>query len=522
MSHRKRPADAYPVPDSGAGDGPKRRGADAYPVADSGAGDGPRRRGSVASFPSYLDAPELPAKLRLICELLASAPSAAAVEPLLDGAAASIPSLSHSDVEHVLRLSYSHPGPALAFFRWSGARHLSHLHSPYSWNLLVDLLGKNLLFPPMWHALHSMHSLSLLSLATFASVFSSLASASASPPDAPLQAFLSLPSFGLPRDSAALNSLLSALCRAGRAADARAALPRAAAAAAGARPDADSFAILLEGCEADADPRAARQVLDEMLATLGWDPACAAAFDSFLVTLLGAGPSPAAGLADALQAFDAMRRNGCFPGMKFFRAAIRSCVAAHDPRAAAALWDALSSRPGCAPDTALYNSMISLQCSLGQAELAAALRYLDEMVFYGAFPDAETYDLLLHHLLRGRKLSEAAAIFMEMVRNEHCPSTGSCQSAVKIFLDAEDWETAEKVWRCMVENGLKPVEESGNMIVERLRGRGLLPEAWKFAEEVIDSGVKLYSSTLSKLRHSLTKVGKGSIHEYLLIKWKAH
>nr|CAD1842779.1 unnamed protein product [Ananas comosus var. bracteatus] len=462
-------------PDSGAGDGAKRRGADAYPVADCGAGDGPRRRGSVASFPSYLDAPELPAKLRLICELLASAPSAAAVEPLLDGAAASIPSLSHSDVEHVLRLSYSHPGPALAFFRWSGARHLSHLHSPYSWNLLVDLLGKNLLFPPMWHALHSMHSLSLLSLATFASVFSSLASASASPPDAPLQAFLSLPSFGLARDSAALNSLLSALCRAGRAADARAALPRAAAAAAGARPDADSFAILLEGCEADADPRAARQVLDEMLAALGWDPACAAAFDSFLVTLLGAGPSPAAGLADALQAFDAMQRNGCFPGMKFFRAAIRSCVAARDPRAA----------PRC-----------GMPCRRGPA---------------AAPPPAQ-----------GRKLSEAAAVFTEMVRNEHCPSTGSCQSAVKTFLDAEDWETAEKVWRCMVENGLKPVEESGNMIVERLRGRGLLPEAWKFAEEVIDSGVKLYSSTLSRLRHSLTKVGKGSIHEYLLIKWKAH
>ena len=145
----------------------------------------------------------------------------------------------------MLRLSYAHPCAATAFFHWAGNRHLGHEHhSPYSWNLVVDILGTNRLFARMWDTVDSMHSRRLLSLDTFASVsvFSYLA---ASPGCSPLKAFMD--------DTPALNSLLSALCRADRLDDARA-------------------AILLEGCEAVADPRAARDVFDEMVRATGVDP----------------------------------------------------------------------------------------------------------------------------------------------------------------------------------------------------------------------------------------------------------
>jgi hypothetical protein len=77
----------------------------------------------------------------------------------------------------------------------------------------------------MWDTVKSMHSQQLLSLATFASVFSSLA---ATPGGSPLKAFMDMPRYGMTRDTAALNSLLSALCRANRFDDARAAIPVAA------------------------------------------------------------------------------------------------------------------------------------------------------------------------------------------------------------------------------------------------------------------------------------------------------
>jgi pentatricopeptide repeat protein len=136
------------------------------------------------------------------------------------------------------------------------------------------------------------------------------------------------------------------------------------------------------------------------------------------------------------------------------------------------------------------------------------------------FPDSGTYNLVLKFLLKGRKLREAAAIFSEMVKNELWPNEENCSLALRMFLDTHDWEMGIKVWNCMVENGLPPLEESGNMLVSKLRD-DRLPEACKYAEDMIDRGIKLSSSTLSKLKLSLQKIKKGEIHDRLLQKWKA-
>ncbi|XP_073000225.1 pentatricopeptide repeat-containing protein At3g61360-like [Typha latifolia] len=366
----------------------------------------------------------------------------------------------------------------------------------------------------MWDVVNSMRAEGILSLATFASIFSSLAAADR--PDEAVSAFLSMPLHGVPRDTPALNSLLSALCRAGRTTDARGALPRVRSEA-GVSPDADSFAILLEGCENESDYRAARLVFDEMVKTVGWDPVNVPAYDSFLTTLVRSNPS---GLSEAMRFFEIMQHNRCFPGIKFFRAALQAYVDTRDARGAAGLWEVLSRQGRCLADTNMYNSMISLHGYLQQTD--AAIRCLDEMVLHGAFPDSQTYNVLLQFLLKSRKLREAVAIFNEMVKNECCPSHSNCVTAVRIFIDTGDWKMGVKVWKCMVANNLQPFEESGNMLVAKLRDMDLLPEACKIAEDMIDRGIKLSSSTLSKLKHSLLKVGKGSIHDHLLRKWKSH
>ncbi|KAK8970529.1 hypothetical protein KSP40_PGU021410 [Platanthera guangdongensis] len=202
---------------------------------------------SRPSFPSHLDVPDLSSKVHHICEILASSP---AVEADLDKSGIRF---SADDVEEVLKLSYSHPGAAVKFFRWSGTW-LQNRHSPYSWNLVVDLLGKNLLFEAMWDAVRSMHSEGFISLATFASIFSSFASAGR-PADA-LAAFDALAPHGIPQDTAALNSLLSALSRENLTSAAldylrriRVRIP----------PDSDSYAILLEGFENERNHRSAHE-----------------------------------------------------------------------------------------------------------------------------------------------------------------------------------------------------------------------------------------------------------------------
>jgi pentatricopeptide repeat protein len=463
---------------------------------------------SAPAFPTYKEAPDF--RIQILGKILASASAADELDEKLNQAKIGV---TTADVEQVLRFSYAHPRAAVAFFRWAGHQHLGHEHSPYSWNLIVDILGKNRLFEPMWDTITSMQSQKLLSLATFASVFSSMA---ASPGGNPLKAFVDMPRYGVDRDTPALNSLLSALCRANRLDDARAAIP-VARAETRTRPDADSYAILLEGCEAAADPRAAREVFDEMVRDVGFDPNNVPAYDSFLTTLVSSDSSTA--LPEAMDYLAILSRRGCSPGEKFFRAALGAHLEARKLRDAMVLWDDFVGRRGLVPDLEMYNTMIMLQGSLGRAEVT--VEYLDDMAFNGVFPDAGTYNLVLQFLLKGKKLREAAAIFSEMVKNELWPNEGNCSLALRMFLDKDEWEMGIKVWNCMVENGLPPLEESGNMLVSKLRDERL-PEACKYAEDMIDRGIKLSSSTLSKLKQCLQKIRKGEIHDHLLKKWKAH
>ncbi|GJS33151.1 pentatricopeptide repeat-containing protein [Tanacetum coccineum] len=119
-------------------------------------------------FPSHTTVPNLPVKIKLLCDIIATTPSADIDKTLNDTGII----VTTENVEDVLKLCYSYPSPAVKFFRWSGYQ-LNDQHSPYSWNLVIDMLGKNCFFDAMWDAINSMMKEDLLSLATFASVFAS-------------------------------------------------------------------------------------------------------------------------------------------------------------------------------------------------------------------------------------------------------------------------------------------------------------------------------------------------------------
>ncbi|KAH0467995.1 hypothetical protein IEQ34_003028 [Dendrobium chrysotoxum] len=455
------------------------------------------------SFPSYLDIPNLPPKIRLLCEILATSTS---IESSLNDFGIRI---SANDVEEVLKLSYSYPAAAVKFFRWSGPR-LHHQHSPYSWNLVIDILGKNLLFDAMWDAVASMKSEGLLSVATYASIFSSFAAASR-PADA-IAAFESLlHKHGIPQDTTALNSLLSALCREGFTLAALEFIRRS---RLGIPLDSDSYAILLEGFENERNYRSARELFDEMILGIGWDPSNVPAYDSFLNIVLC---HDGGGLYESLKWLAKLTEKRCFPGIKFIGKAIDECVKLNDERTAILLWNSLVGRNGCLPNTELCNSMISLYCNLNQ--LDAAYRFFDDMVFYGAFPDARTYNLMLPLLINNKKLNEVHLLLNEMVKNEFVPSSVICDATMKLLLDSGDWEIALKVWKIMIENGIAG-EQIGNLLIARLWYGNQLPEACKYAEDMIDKGIKLQSSTLSKLRRGLQPLGKSHIYDNILSKWK--
>lgn len=458
----------------------------------------------VPSFPSYLETPNLRPKVRLLCEIIAST-SSSTVEKVLDDTAVRV---SSEDVEDALKLSYGFPSSAVKFFRWSGHQ-LHDNHSPYAWNLVVDMLGKNFFFDAMWDAVKSMRKKGLQSLATFASIFSSYVIA-----DRVREAIMTfdvMEQYGCPRDVVALNSLVSAICRDGKTGQAAEFLRSVKGLI---RPDADTYAILLEGWENEGNSDAARQTFDEMVMDIGWDPGNVAAYDSFLNALIH-GPD---GRREAMKFFLVMKDRYCSPGIKFYRIALQECEKANDLKGAQLLWETMLSRTSCRPDTKSYNSMIALHCSCDDIHPARGM--LDEMACNGAFPDSETYNVLFRFLIRRRKLEEAFSIFNEMVRNECIPDQSNCNAAVRIFLDLGDAYKAIKVWKCIIENYDSDLEGTGNLLVAGLREHDRIPEAVKYAEDMIVRGIKLSSSTLSKLKHALVEVGKGSVYDELLRKWK--
>ncbi|CAK7357263.1 unnamed protein product [Dovyalis caffra] len=80
----------------------------------------------------------------------------------------------------------------------------------YAWNILVDLLGKNWMYEPMWDAVRSMKQENMLSIATFVSVFGSYCMAGKF--SEAIMSFDVMDKYGVQQDVVAVNSLLSAIC----------------------------------------------------------------------------------------------------------------------------------------------------------------------------------------------------------------------------------------------------------------------------------------------------------------------
>nr|AYM01008.1 pentatricopeptide repeat protein [Salvia miltiorrhiza] len=462
--------------------------------------------GKRSNLASYHEAPSLPPKLKILCEIVAQTP-AVTVERVLEDTGIRVGS---EDVEKVLKLCYDYPGSAVKFFRWA-SKQLNNRHSANAWDLVVDLLGKNCLFEAMWDAIKSMRNEFLLSMATFKSVFVNYVSS-----DRVQDAILSfevMDQYGIPSGVVALNTLLYAICSHGKT---RLAENYFRIVKEKIRVDAETYAILLEGWEREGEVGRARLTFSEMVVDIGWDKRNTRSYDSFLCTLI-MGPD---GMREAMKDFGAMAERGCYPGIKFFKFAIDESVRKSDVRSAKVVWDAIVGKNICLPDTVMYKSLISLYCNA--KDFDAAEKLLDEMVYHQAFPDSETYGLLFHFLIKHKRLREATRVFKEMVKNEFVPLQQDCCTAVKTYVGAGDPHMGIKVWRCMIENYSWDLDETGNLLVVGLRDMNRLPEAVKCAEDMIERGIKLNSATLTKLKQSLSKLGKTFAYEELLCKWKSH
>ncbi|XP_074589454.1 pentatricopeptide repeat-containing protein At5g15010, mitochondrial-like [Curcuma longa] len=453
-----------------------------------------------SSQPPSVIASSLPVpdpRVRAFCDILSRVPPAE-VETVLSRCG--ITPLSEH-VEAVLRLCYATPAAAVRFFRWAG---LTLKHTPYAWNLMVDILGKNGLFEPMWDAIRSMKQEAVLSAATFASAFGSYCTAGRI--KEAVMTFDVMDRYGVAKDVVAVNSLLSAICcEDGHTSDAADFFDRAKATI---PPNGDTFAILLEGWENEGNVARAKTTFGEMVIRVGWNADNMSAYDAFLTTLVRGSQSD-----EAVKFLKVMKTNNCLPGLKFFSNALDILIQQQSHLHALSLWNIMVTESGLIPNLVVCNSMIGLLCT--QRDLNSAYRLLDEMPYYGVFPDDLTYNIIFDSLIRNKMKHEAEKFFAEMRKNERRPSPQNCTAAVRMYFTQYDPSAAVDMWNYMVEE-LSPDEECANELLIGLCELGRFTEVRRYAGDMLDMGVKIQSFTLDKLRTAFYKAGRQDAYDRIV------
>jgi pentatricopeptide repeat protein len=280
-------------------------------------------------------------------------------------------------------------------------------------------------------------------------------------------------------------------------------------------PNADTFAILLEGWEKEGDVAKAKTTFAEMVIKVGWSPENMSAYDSFLTTLVRGSQAD-----EAVKFLRVMKGKNCLPGLKFFSNALDMLVKQNDSTHAIPLWDIMVGS-GLLPNLIMYNAMIGLHCNNNDVD--NAFRLLDEMVFNGGFPDFLTFNIIFRCLIKNKKVHRVGKFFYEMIKNESPPTHFDCSAAIMTLIDGGDPEMAIEIWNYIVENHVWPLDGSANALLIGFCNLGRMSQVRRFAEDMLDRRINIYESTMKKLKDSFDKTGRHGRDKYdcLIRRWKA-
>ncbi|GJR09907.1 pentatricopeptide repeat-containing protein [Tanacetum coccineum] len=456
----------------------------------------------LKQFPSCADNVDISLRVRTVCEMLASVYP----DEIETALATKGVDLDPKDVDEVLKLSYASPGTAVKFFRWAG---LMGKCSSRTWNIIVDLLGKNKLFEQMWDAVMSMKKENVLSLDTFVSVFRSYCEDGKV--SQAIMTFDDMDKYEITPDVVAVNYLLSAMCSADiegvKMYEFVEKVKRKI------KLDGDSYAILLKACEKEGNVAKAKTTFGEMVIHVGWDAENVLAYDALLITLVQGKQ-----INEAVKFLQVMKGKNCFPGFKFFSIAVDALVKQNDCVNALLVWDIMVTS-GLTPNLTMYNGMISLLCD--DDKVANAFQLLDEMPFKGIFADSLTYNTIFQCLVMNKKVKEASKFFAEMIKNEQPPTPANCAAAISMFFDGDDPEMAFEVWFYMKTDGVSPLDDSANAILSGLARMGRLSELRRNAEKMMRGRIKIHESTMEKVKVACHKAGKKEVYDDLVRKWRS-
>ncbi|KAK9698823.1 hypothetical protein RND81_08G133600 [Saponaria officinalis] len=208
-------------------------------------------------------------------------------------------------------------------------------------------------------------------------------------------------------------------------------------------------------------------------------------------------------LEDACLLFKAMKSRGCAANLVAYSALLDGlCRSGHMDKALELLEEMENKGGDCAPNVISYTSVIQNLCEKGKS--MEALSILERMGSFKCSPNRITVSVLVKGLCADGHIDEACKLVVRVGDEGHVPS-GECYSCLVIgLLNIKRSEDAEKRFRWMLDNSLRPNGLACSIMLKDLCAKGRFIDAFHLFEDVEKKGFVL---TIDSYIYSILLVG---------------
>ncbi|KAL0446797.1 UNVERIFIED_CONTAM: Pentatricopeptide repeat-containing protein, mitochondrial [Sesamum latifolium] len=434
----------------------------------------------------------------IICKLVSTIGNSGTLESALSSVNLS-EYLSPRLVLEVLKKLNNAGVMALSFFRWAEMR-TNFQHTPECYNVLIESLGKIKQFKMVWLLVDEMKSKGLLCKDTFALV--SRRFARAKRVKEAIDAFERMEKkYGLKPELQDYNRLLDTLSKSRHVENAQQVFDKWK----NRRftPDIKSYTILLEGWGQECNFLRLNEVYREMEED-GFQP------DVVTYGILINAYCKGKRYDEAVGLYSEMERKNIKATPHIYCMLINGLGSEKRLNEAVKFFELCKGSSDCVIEAPTYNALVGAYC--WSTRMHDAYRVIDEMRRCGVGPNARTYDIILHHLIKLQKTKEAYCVFQKMSDEPWCePTVSTYEIMVRIFCNEGRTDMALRVWDQMKARGVLPGMHMFSALINGLCNDSKLDEACKYIQEMLDMGMRPPDCMFKHLKQFLLNEGKEDI-----------
>ncbi|KAJ3706457.1 hypothetical protein LUZ61_010162 [Rhynchospora tenuis] len=395
--------------------------------------------------------------------------------------------LSKDLIEQVLKLvSFRRANPikTLEFFDYIHKKR-GFIHTQYSYDAMLDILGRSRRFEEIWRVLKEMHHKDpdFITPRTVAIVLKRIAKGGSVRQI--VESFKKLKKLCINFDVLCFNALLRTLCQEKSMSDARNVYHSL---KHDFRPNANTFNILLSGWKSIEEA----ELLFQEMRDFEIKPNLVSY--NCLIDVYCKNHQ----LDKARKVFEEMREQEINPDVRSYTSLIGGFGSIGEPDEARAVLKEMREF-GCNPDVAAYNAAIRNFCIAKR--LRDAFGLMDEISQVGLMPNVTTFNLFFRCFYYVNDMRNASSLYKKMRDVHSClPNTQSCEFLIRLCRKHGDLGFGLELWEDMVLNCFGSLTLVSDVLIDWLCDEGRLDEAEKCLFQLLEKGQQPSNASIKRIR----------------------